>query len=140
MSNLSSRPYRPSPSLACEACCFGRGEHVEWCPLSVVPPPAQGQRPPSYATDTIYGADVVTDPTITFGTFQLMDADGKLVAEITNLGDESTGVVIGNLYKSPASVRPLAPPEQGEFDWGPTDLEDGEFFINREPKEPSNES
>ena len=23
--------YKPNPEKACEACCFGRGEHAAWC-------------------------------------------------------------------------------------------------------------
>lgn len=29
MSEITSRPYHPA--MACEACCFGSGEHAEWC-------------------------------------------------------------------------------------------------------------
>lgn len=29
MSEITSRPYQPK--MACERCCFGRGEHAEWC-------------------------------------------------------------------------------------------------------------
>lgn len=31
---LYSRPYKPDPEKACEACIFGAGEHAEWCPVS----------------------------------------------------------------------------------------------------------
>ena len=29
MSQIHSAPYRPA--MACERCCFGSGEHAEWC-------------------------------------------------------------------------------------------------------------
>jgi hypothetical protein len=32
MSDLMSRPYKPDPAIACEACVFGRGVHALWCP------------------------------------------------------------------------------------------------------------
>ncbi len=28
---IVSRVYKPNPDKCCEACIFGRGEHVEWC-------------------------------------------------------------------------------------------------------------
>jgi hypothetical protein len=31
MSDLTSRPFRPSPEKCCEACVFGKGEHADWC-------------------------------------------------------------------------------------------------------------
>lgn len=31
MPDIQSRPYRVNERLACELCCFGRGEHAEWC-------------------------------------------------------------------------------------------------------------
>ncbi len=31
MTELRSRPYQPNPAKCCEACCFGRGEHAQWC-------------------------------------------------------------------------------------------------------------
>lgn len=33
MSEITSKPYKPDPAMACDRCCFGRGEHAEWCPL-----------------------------------------------------------------------------------------------------------
>lgn len=33
MSDITSRPYRPT--MACERCCFNRGEHAEFCPWRV---------------------------------------------------------------------------------------------------------
>ena len=29
MSQIHSAPYRPA--MACERCCFGSGEHADWC-------------------------------------------------------------------------------------------------------------
>lgn len=31
MPEIVSRVYRPDPQMCCEACCFGRGEHSQWC-------------------------------------------------------------------------------------------------------------
>lgn len=31
MPDLCSRPYKPDPKMACEACVWGRGDHAEWC-------------------------------------------------------------------------------------------------------------
>jgi hypothetical protein len=31
VADITSRPYRPEPGGCCEACCFGGGEHAEWC-------------------------------------------------------------------------------------------------------------
>lgn len=36
MSDLISRPYRPSPKMCCEACVFGRGPHSPWCEKLIV--------------------------------------------------------------------------------------------------------
>ena len=33
-----SNPYRPGP-LCCEACCFSRGEHADWCEARLQPAP-----------------------------------------------------------------------------------------------------
>lgn len=34
MSDITSRPFKPSPDKCCERCVFGRGEHADWCKRS----------------------------------------------------------------------------------------------------------
>jgi hypothetical protein len=29
---IASKLYHPNREKACERCCFGSGEHAEWCP------------------------------------------------------------------------------------------------------------
>ncbi|MEN6537694.1 MAG: hypothetical protein ABFD89_28840 [Bryobacteraceae bacterium] len=36
MSDIVSRRYRPNPDKCCEACCFGQGEHADWCKFAAL--------------------------------------------------------------------------------------------------------
>lgn len=38
MTDLVSRVYKPDPSMCCEACVFGRGEHSEFCAVTGLQP------------------------------------------------------------------------------------------------------
>ncbi len=68
MPDITSRPYRPNPEMACERCCFGRGPHATFCHAI------------RKAPFTIFGQEVWIDPGMSRDEVAMFYAlDGKVL-------------------------------------------------------------